>query len=229
MSAKIITVAQQKGGAGKTTIAAHLAVVLSQKGERVAVIDIDSQQSLSRWHKVREEKFGEGYSGLNFSSLSGWRVNSEISSLNRKHDYIIIDSPPHTETEAKTAIRASDIVVIPVQPSPTDLWATEATVDLAKKEKITSCLLLNRVSPNSKLAQIIEKKLPDTKVLKSRLGNRVAFASSLLEGKCVTETAPASPAALEIKTLIKEITGLLDKDTELSERQDSAQKGPELA
>ena len=66
-------------------------------------------------------------------------------------------------------------------------------------------------------------------MLKSRLGNRVAFASSLLEGKCVTETAPASPAALEIKTLIKEITGLLDKDTELSERQESAQKDPELA
>ena len=224
MSAKIITVAQQKGGAGKTTIAAHLAVVLSQRGEKVAVIDIDPQQSLSRWHQVREQKFGEGFSGINFSSLSGWRINSEISSLKRKNDFIIIDSPPHTETEAKTAIRAADLVVIPVQPSPTDLWATEATVELAQKEKIPSAVLLNRVPPNSKLAQIITKKLPQTHLLKARLGNRVAFASSLLEGRCVTETAPSSPAALEVKNLIKEITDYIGYDVDTKEEEKSVKE-----
>ena len=96
--AKVITIAQQKGGAGKTTVAAHVAVALSQKGNRVAVVDIDPQGSLTHWHKLREERFGEGYTGLSFVHVSGWRVGSEVSRLSRSCDFVIIDSPPHTET-----------------------------------------------------------------------------------------------------------------------------------
>src|SRR5476649_1783169 len=105
MEAKVITIAQQKGGAGKTTVAIHLAVAWKQCGKRVAVVDIDPQGSLTHWHKIREKCFGEGYTGLTFSALSGWRVGSEIARLKRNHDVIIIDSPPHTETETRTAIR----------------------------------------------------------------------------------------------------------------------------
>lgn len=206
MTEKIITIAQQKGGAGKTTIAAHLAVALSQRGKRVAVIDIDPQGSLSAWYALREARFGEGYTGLSFVSASGWRVNSELSRLKRDHDVIIIDSPPHTETDAKTAIRAADMVIIPVQPSPTDLWATKATVELAAKEKIPAYILFNRVSPNSKLAATIAAQLDN--LLENNLGNRVALASCLMEGRCVTETDPSSAAAKEIKALTQEIWAL---------------------
>src|SRR3954468_90493 len=108
MPHKIITIAQQKGGAGKTTIAAHLAVAFSQRGKRVAVIDIDPQGSLTQWHKIREKKFGEGFTGLTFSSISGWRLPNEIDRVKRDVDLIIIDSPPHTQTETKTAIRMAD-------------------------------------------------------------------------------------------------------------------------
>jgi len=94
MEAKVITIAQQKGGAGKTTLAIHLAVAWSQRGKRVAVVDIDPQGSLTYWHKLREQRFGEDYTGLTFSALSGWRVGSEIARLKRHHDIIIIDSPP---------------------------------------------------------------------------------------------------------------------------------------
>lgn len=200
--AKVITIAQQKGGAGKTTIAAHIAVALNQRGKRVAVIDIDPQGSLTAWHGIREERFGKGYTGLHFNALSGWRINSELSRLKREYDAIIIDSPPHTETEAKTAVRAADIVIIPVQPSPTDLWATKATIDLAAKENIPAYVLFNRVA-NSKLAQTIMAELPNA--LAQHIGNRVAFASSLMEGRTVTETAPTSAAADEIKALTQEI------------------------
>lgn len=203
MACKVITVAQQKGGAGKTTVAAHLAVALSQKGKRVAIIDIDPQGSLTHWHRLREERFGEGYTGLSFAALSGWRVGSELSRMRRQHDFIIVDSPPHMETEARTAIRNADFILIPVQPSPTDLWATQATLELAKSERIPVKVLLNRMSATSRLGQAIAAQLSD--LAKSSLGNRVLFASSLMEGKCATEIDPSSPAALEVKALVKEV------------------------
>jgi chromosome partitioning protein len=209
--AKVITIAQQKGGAGKTTLAAHIAVALAQKGNRVAAIDIDPQGSLTYWHNIREEKLGEGYTGLVFNALSGWRVGSEVSRLRRQVDFIVIDSPPHTETEARTAIRAADLILIPVQPSPTDLWATKATLDLAKAEKVPVRVVLNRVPPNSRLAATISNELPE--LADTQLGNRVLYAASLLEGRTATEVEPASSAASEIKALVKEILALV-KDEE---------------
>lgn len=221
MTEKVITIAQQKGGAGKTTLAAHLAVAWSQRGKRVAIIDIDPQGSLTQWHKLREERFGEGYTGITFAAHSGWRVGSEVARLRRNHDIIIIDSPPHTETEARTAIRNADFIIVPVQPSPTDLWATKATLELAKAENIPVRVVLNRVASNSKLAQTIAESLPD--LTKNTLGNRVLFASSLMEGRSATEVAPGSPAAIEIKMLSEEISRLLrlmDKE----EEDDSAEE-----
>lgn len=220
---KVITIAQQKGGAGKTTVAAHIAVALSQKGNRVAVIDIDPQGSLTHWHKIREEKFGEGYTGLTFSSVSGWRIGSEVNRLRRLCDYVIIDSPPHTETEARTAIRSADIIVIPVQPSPTDLWATKATLELAKHEKVMVRVVMNRVPANSRLAQTIAAELPE--LAETTLGNRVLFAAALMEGKCATEIEPNSVAAKEIKALVKEITALIDDPIdEIEEEEIPAKK-----
>lgn len=198
-----ITIAQQKGGAGKTTLAAHLAVAWSQQGKRVAVIDIDPQGSLTHWHKVREERFGEGYTGLTFAQLTGWRVGSELIRLQREHDIIVIDSPPHIEADARTAIRHADLIIVPVQPSPTDLWATQATIDLAAKEKVPVRLVLNRVPPKGKLAEAIKEQLQG--LLGTCIGNRIAFASSLMEGRCVTETSPQGAASLEIKALAKEL------------------------
>lgn len=203
MAHHVITIAQQKGGAGKTTVAAHLAVVFAQQNKRVAVLDIDPQASLTQWHQERANRFGEEFTGLNFQTVSGWRVQNAINALKEDHDIIIIDSPPHTDTDAKVAIRAANLVVIPVQPSPTDLWATQATIDLAEREQVNVCVLLNRVSPNAKLAATISRKLQH--LLKSTLGNRVAFAASIMEGRCVTETAPSSAAAQEVKALAQEV------------------------
>lgn len=219
--AKVITIAQQKGGAGKTTVAAHIAVALSQKGNRVAVVDIDPQGSLGMWHSIREKRFGEGYTGLTFTALSGWRVGSEVSRLRRTQDFIIIDSPPHTETEARTAIRSADLIIIPVQPSPTDLWATKATHELATAEKVPVRVLLNRVPANSRLAQAVSQELPD--LMETTVGSRVLFASSLMEGRCATEVEPSSPAAQEIKALVKEILSLC-KDEEIEEEREEDKK-----
>jgi len=202
--AQIITIAQQKGGTGKTTIAAHIAVSFAQTGRRVAIIDIDPQGSLSRWHALREKKFGIGYTGLYFVASSGWRIEGVINNLQNKMDYIIIDAPPHTETESKSAIRASTLVIVPMQPSPTDLWATEATINFAKSENIPAKILINRYNPTSKISKEIIRQL-NTEVFKNTIGNRVAFSSCFLTGVTVTETQPNSSAAIEIKNFVKEI------------------------
>lgn len=212
MVAKIITIAQQKGGAGKTTMAAHLAATWAQSGRRnVAIVDIDPQGSLSHWYKVREARMGEGETGMTFAAISGWRVRSEIDRLKHKHDLIIIDSPPHTDAEARTAIRAADLVVIPLQPSPMDVWATSATIQICKQERVPVKMVLNRVHPQAKLTEAISGEMVG--LTQNRFGNRVIFAGALMHGLGVTEAQPGSIAADEVRALAKEIMTYLNRKT----------------
>jgi chromosome partitioning protein len=222
---KIITVAQQKGGSGKTTVTAHLAVAFAQSGKRVAVIDIDPQASLSTWHRIREEKFGEGYTGLTASASSGWRLGAEIENLKGDHDIIIIDSPPHIEADARSAIRSADLIILPVQPSPTDLWATKATIELAGQENIPAKILLNRVSSNSKLAKAVEsdlKKSIGNGLLKTQFGNRVSFAASMVDGRTVMEAYPGTAASDEVKKLATEVAGFLGLGKKANKKAEAA-------
>ncbi|MFM9889965.1 MAG: ParA family partition ATPase [Rickettsiales bacterium] len=210
--AKIITIAQQKGGAGKTTMAAHLAVAWAQSGKRkVAVVDIDPQGSLTQWHAVRERRLGEGNTSLTFAAISGWRVRSELDRLRHTHDLIVIDSPPHTDAEARTAIRAADLVVIPLQPSPMDVWATSATIQICKQERVPVKMVLNRVHPQAKLTQAVSGEMIG--LAANRFGNRVIFAGALMHGQGVTEAQPNSIAAEEVRLLGKEILAYLHRKT----------------
>ena len=210
---KIITIAQQKGGAGKSTIAAHIAVGLSQRGSKVLIIDTDPQGSIKNWHKIREENFGKGYTGIHIADTSGWKVSSSITQYKNRVDFIIIDSPPHTEIEAKNAIRSADLVLIPLQASPTDLWATQSTIDCAKQEKKQYNIILNRYNPNSKTSKEIAWTIDY--VMHATLGNRIAFSSCFFQGKTVTETDPSSVAATEVKALIEEILSTLEIKDEI--------------
>lgn len=209
MVARVITVAQQKGGAGKTTLAAHLAVAWASGKRRVAIVDTDPQGSLTQWYNVRSSVLGEDGSGLTFATISGWRVRSEIDRLKHTHDLIVVDSPPHTDAEARTAIRAADLVVIPLQPSPMDVWATSATIQICKQEKVPVKMVLNRVHPQAKLTEAISGEMVG--LSSNRFGNRVIFAGALMHGLGVTEAEPNSIAADEVRALAKEITTYLSR------------------
>ena len=207
MTAKIITVAQQKGGAGKTTLAAHLAVAFTAQKKSVAVIDIDPQQSLTQWYRLREARFGDAGAGLLVSAIKGWRVQKEVQRLAREHDVVIIDSAPHAETEAIFAVREANLVIVPVQPSPMDVWATHPTVALAVRNKVPVLVVLNRVPPRANLTEEMVRELKSIHagIAKTTIGNRIAFASALAEGRAVSEMQPRSRATQEIKALAKEV------------------------
>ncbi len=211
MVSRIVTVAQQKGGAGKTTVAINLAVQWAASGLNVAILDIDPQASITAWSSIREGQ--KGLAPLTISAVSGWRTATEIDRLKGNHDLVVIDSPPHAETAARAAVRASDLTVVPVQLSPMDLWATGATIELARAERRPVMLVLNRVPPRGHLADTIrsliaEKNLP---LARTALGNRQAFAAAVLAGQGVAEAEPGSPAAEEIAALAQELHDRLNQ------------------
>lgn len=210
MAGKVFTVAQQKGGAGKTTLAAHLAIAWAQLGYSVATVDIDPQGSLTRWHAVRAEAT-DGQPGFTHVQINGWRTQAEVERLARDHDVVVIDSPPHAQTEARIAVRAATLVLAPVQPSPMDLWAVHPTLDLAAQEKRRLLLILNRVPPRAKIADELVAKVqelvnpPGVDLADAQIGNRTAYAGTLLTGLSVTEAARKTQAAAEMQALAEEI------------------------
>jgi chromosome partitioning protein len=206
LMALVLTVAQQKGGAGKTTMAAHLAVAWAGRGRRVALVDIDPQGSLTAWAALRAELLGEE-NDLEAHAVEGWKARSLVDRLARERDVILIDSPPRIETDARSAIRAATLAIVPVQPSPLDLWATRPTIEIAERERTPVLLVANRVPARGRLveevlAKMREEKLP---VARTTLGNRQAFAASLMEGQGVTEWDPSGLAADEARALMAEI------------------------
>jgi chromosome partitioning protein len=203
--AKVVAVAQQKGGAGKTMLTAQLAVALAE-GTRVAVLDIDPQGSLTLWGKLRGAA-PRATTQLTIATTSGWRLGSELDRLKAAHDIVLIDTPPVIDSDARRAIRASDLVLIPLNPSPPDLWAAEGTLKLALEEKRAVALVFNRAPAASRLRKRMEAEITarGLRLLEASLGNRAGYANAFADGLGVTE-ASASLASDEIRALAECLT-----------------------
>ena len=110
MAGAVVSIAQQKGGAGKTTLAIQLGIAWRVAGRRVAMLDIDPQASLFTWFNLRRRRVGDDEGGLVVQGLSGWRLGGELGRLRREFDVVIVDTPPHAESDARGAIRAAEAV-----------------------------------------------------------------------------------------------------------------------
>jgi len=208
MSGHILTIAQQKGGSGKTTLAINLAIEALYRGKRVAVVDTDPQGSLGRWFMTRLENLDTP--DLELSTASAWGVAYEVGKLADKFDLVIVDTPPKADSDLRPALRAADLIVVPVAASHVDLWATEGVLDLARRENRPAMVVLNRTRPNTRLGKEITEKAGELNAIlsKASLANRVAFAEAPGHGKGVRELSRAKQASEEIESLFDEVMAI---------------------
>lgn len=200
---KTLTLLSQKGGSGKTTISLNLAIAATLKGKSVVVVDLDPQQSATRWSRLRTADAP--------IIMPGHAPNMPDMVARAKDagaDLLIIDTAPKSESAALAAARAADLVLIPCQPSNLDLDAVADTVNIAALAGRCAVFVLNNCRASSSLADQAEEALTSYRlpIAPVRLGSRVAFVKSLTEGKGVLEYEPKGPAAREIKTLYTALT-----------------------
>jgi chromosome partitioning protein len=209
----IVALLNQKGGVGKTTLALNLAGVWAQQGKRVTLIDADPQGSALDWSQQRAR---EGWPRLfGVIGLARDTLHREAPELARDAGMIVIDGPPRVAALMRSALLASDLVLIPVQPSPFDGWASAEMLALVAEARIyrpdlAARFVLNRCGARTVLARETADTLADhdPPVLATAIGQRVAFAAAAQSGRLVSELDDDAPAAREIAALAEEIDRL---------------------
>jgi len=202
----IISIQNRKGGVGKTTIAVHIAQSLSET-KKVLLLDSDPQGSSKDWAAAREEKPSFTVLGLDRPT-----IHRDIEPIAQDYDYVIIDGAPRTSELVRSGIIAADLVVVPVQPSPYDVWASQETINLIKeasvfKEKLKAVFVINRKIVNTAIGRDVVEALScyDLPILKSQICQRVIFAETAACGKTVMEVKSNKQAVYEVKSMVKEL------------------------
>ena len=207
---RVVSILNPKGGCGKTTLATNLAQSFQSQGQRVLLVDSDPQGSARDWHAAREDN------PLPLISLDRANNLRTVASVGEGYDLVVIDGAAKLEDMIAAAIKVSGAVLIPVQPSPYDIWAAADLVDLIKtRQDVTNgkplaAFVISRAIKNTKLGGEISGALADHgfPVFKAGTTQRQAYAQTAAEGKTVVDVE--GPAADEVNAIAKELTELFD-------------------
>ncbi len=217
MTAKIITIANQKGGVGKSTLSMNLAGSLSRKNKKVIVVDADHQSTATRWaSSVSDDKsFPATVIGL---SAAGSKLHREVKKFIEDYDYIIIDCPPAMDSPIpQSAMLISDLCIVPLLPSPVDLWSSVGIRKIIENvsdinEDLKARLLVNQLQPRTKISKEILNILPEFGIekLNTNIQQRTVYRQCAVFGKTVYDLGSKAMQAInEIESLTDEILEIL--------------------
>ena len=206
----VISFLNQKGGVGKTTVSFNVVCELASRGKKVLFVDSDLQGSASLLNEARESDLG-----FPIVSIANPSINKAVQQIKADYEYIVIDGIPSISKITQSTILASDVVVIPMQPSGVDVWATESLIEMVDAARVLNPdvvvgIVLNRFDGNRVLAKGILDMVEQTdwQVFDTAIGNRAVFQKSVTYGKSVAELERNDKADMEIKSLVDEILAL---------------------
>lgn len=211
MPARIITVANQKGGSGKTTLSMVLAGALALRGHKVLLVDADPQGTATQWAGAAPEKKPFPVTVIGLSNAKG-KLHQMLKPLVNDYAYVVVDCPPSVDEQAsQSALLVSDACLIPLQPTPADMWATVGVVELVGKARLVNPTLRafgvpNRVTASSLGRQVLAvMKENEIEFLNAKLGNRTSFQEATIRGSVPALMGAAHRvAAVEVELLVDE-------------------------
>jgi chromosome partitioning protein len=211
---KTIIITSQKGGSGKTMLAAHLSVEAERTGEPAWLIDTDRQATLSTWHQRRNSETPQRL------DLPVTRIGEGLDKLEREHvAFCFIDTAPTISEQNTALLDLADLVLIPVRPSPSDLWAIAETVELVKEAGKPFLFVITQAKPQASItAQAAAALSQHGRVAQSFISDRVAYAAAMTGGNTAPETAKG-PAANEIAALWLEIKKCFHESMKLERKR----------
>lgn len=204
----IVSILNQKGGAGKTTAATNIARALQLEGRSVLLVDTDPQGSVRDWAAAADDQ-PVPVVALDRPKL----LQRDIGTLSAPYDWVVIDGAPQLQEMAASAIAASDIVVIPVQPSPYDIWAAADLVETIRARQAlangspSTCFLVSRAIKGTRLGEEVTEALEEYgfPVLNHGTTQRQIYARSAVDGLTVIDIEPDGPAAQEVRGITGEL------------------------
>lgn len=202
----VISLVNQKGGVGKTTVAVNLSGALAQKERRILLVDADPQGSVLQWQSIAENR------SFHVLHHPDSLTEGDLKSMSKGFDHVVIDAPPALGDLILSILNLSRLAVIPVGPSPLDLWSSKETVSLIhhareRNRKLKAGLLICRKIARTRIGREAREAMETygIPVFKTEISQRVAFVEAMISGLSVLEYAPRSEAAAEILGLCEEI------------------------
>ncbi|HGJ5890401.1 MAG TPA: AAA family ATPase [Arsenophonus apicola] len=204
---KVISLLNPKGGTGKTTATINIATCLSRQKINVAVVDTDPQRSLTNWNKLQKATF-DLYTSENEKDV--YQVRKELN----EYDYIIIDGAGSLSVITSAAVMVSDLVIIPVSPSPLDFSAAGSVIDVLEAQefsrKVPACFLITRIVNNANMLDVLKLSINSTKYTKLRTGftSRQSYIKTLINGETIFDSKDMK-AIGETEIITQEIINMI--------------------